>query len=348
MRLQRTVEVQPVEVLLHDHAEHQCRLTLMANAIARRIFIALPHLGHISDAQDPAVGDYRYAFDLLQTVERAIKTDIGPRPGGFHRAGGRHCVLPRQGGKDLLRRQPQGCQPLIGELDVNALRLFSEDVDLLHPRQLQKVLTHALGQLHQLAVWQLPGLQRVEREVNVVIFIVEERAGDAIGQLAGLIAQLLARLVKQFGHQRRRGGIEKLHLHRHETRLRGGLHPVVVVQLLQPLFQPVSDLLLHFPGRRTRPDGGDGHHLDGKRRVFSPAQLAEGKGPGQQHGDDQKQRDGGVADRQRRQIETAHVRGSARFRSRPAGPPATASPHPPHAAGVRPAPPPADHPQDHR
>ena len=61
------------------------------------------------------------------------------------------------------------------------------ELGLLHARQLQKILTHALGQLHQLAVRQLPGLQRVKREVDVIVFIVEERAGNAARQPGGLV-----------------------------------------------------------------------------------------------------------------------------------------------------------------
>ena len=40
----------------------------MTNAVARRVFIALTHLGDISDAQDSPVGHHRHILDLLQTV----------------------------------------------------------------------------------------------------------------------------------------------------------------------------------------------------------------------------------------------------------------------------------------
>ena len=165
---------------------------------------------------------------------------------------------------------------------------------------MQKVLPHLLGQLHQLAVWQLAGLKGVEGEIDVVVFVVEEGARDAAWQTGRFVTQLLAGLVEQLGHQGRRGRIEKLHLHRHKAGLGGGFHPIVVIQLLQTLLQPVGDLLLHLAGGRARPDGGDGHHLDGEGGVFGAAQLAERKRPGQQHRDDQKQRHCRVANRQRR------------------------------------------------
>ncbi len=343
--LQRAIQLQPVKVLLHDHAQHQRRLALMANTVARRVFITLPHLGHIGDAQHSAVGDHRYVLDLLQTVEGTVQTDIGTRSGGFHRARRRDRVLAGQRSEDLLRRQPQRCQALIRKLDVNALRLLAENVDLLHPGQLQKVLPHLLGQLHQLAVRQLAGLKGVKGEIDVVVFVVEEGARDAARQAGRFVTQLFAGLVEQLGHQGRRGRVEKLHLHRDKAGLGGGFHPVVIIQLLQTLLQPVGDLLLHLARGRARPDGGDGHHLDGEGGVFGAAQLAERKRPGQQHRDDQKQRHCRVANRQRRQVETAHVTGSVRLRTQPACPRAAASRRHLRAADARPARPPADRPQ---
>src|SRR5690606_19118363 len=85
---------------------------------------------------------------------------------------------------------------------------------------------------------------------------------------------------------------------------------VVVVQFLQAFFQAVGDLLLHLLGGGAGPGGGDGHDLDGKRRVFSAPQLAEREDPGGEDRNDQKQRDGAVLYRQFGEVDAAHAQWS--------------------------------------
>ncbi|MNF80267.1 hypothetical protein D3C84_625040 [compost metagenome] len=305
--LQGLVQLQAVEVRVHDHAEHQRRCALVADAEARRVFVAAFHGGDVGDAQEPAVGVDRYVLDQFQAVEGAVQADVGARAGGLDEAGRGHAVLLGQGFEDLFGLEAQGRQALVGKLDEDALGLFAEDVDLLHPRQGQQALAHVLGHLHQLAVGQLLGFQGVEGEVHVRVFVVEEGPDHALGQALGFVGNLLAGLVEQLLDVTRPGGVEELDLHRDEAGLGDGFHPVVEIQLLQALLQAVCHLFLHLPRGSAGPGSGDGHGLDREGGVFGAAQLAEGDGAGDQGGDDQEERDRPVADREGGEVETAHL-----------------------------------------
>ncbi|MCY1409110.1 hypothetical protein D9M71_244480 [compost metagenome] len=294
-------------MLVHDHPEHQCRVALMADAIAGRVFVTAADAGHIGDAQHLAVGHHGYVLDQRQGVESAIDTDVGTRPGGLDNARRRHTVLRRQGGEDLLRLDAEGGQALIGEFDEHALRLFAEDIDLLHSRQAQKALAQILGHLHQLPVRQVLGLQGIEGEIDVGILVVEKRPEHATRQPGHLVTEFLAGLVEKLRQVARPGRFVESHFHRNKARLGNRLDPVVEVQFLQALFQAVGHLLLHFPGRGAGPGGGDGHDLDGEGRVFGTAQFAEGEDTGKDHGDNQEQGHRRVAHGDLGEVEAAHA-----------------------------------------
>ncbi|KWV89513.1 hypothetical protein PFLmoz3_00807 [Pseudomonas fluorescens] len=212
-----------------------------------------------------------------------------------------------EGGEDLFGPDAQGRQALIGELDKHALGLLAKDIDLLHPWQVEQTLAQLLGHLHLLAMGQVFGFQGVQRKVHVGIFIVEKRPDHALGQARGFVAEFFAGLVEQLLNLARARGLQEGHAHRHEAWLGDGLDAIVVVQFLQALFQAVGYLLLHLLGGGAGPGGGDGHDLDGKRRVFCAPQLAEREDPGNEDRNQQKQGDGAVLDGQFGEVDPAHT-----------------------------------------
>jgi len=284
-------------VFLHDHTEHQRRVALMADTVAGRVFITSVDGRHIGNAQQSAVDFQGHVFNQRQAVEGTVDTDIGAGTGGFHKARRRHSVLRSEGGEDLVGLDAQGREALIGKLDENPLGLLAEDIDLLHPRQIEETLAQLFSHLHLLAMGQVFGLQGVQRKVHIGIFIVEKRSDHSLGQPRRFIAELFAGLVEQVLNLAGAGGFEERHAHRHKTWLGDGLDAVVVIQLLQAFFQAVGDLLLHFLGSGAGPGGRDGHHLDGEGWVFGSPQFAERENAGGKDRNDQEQRDRTVLDR---------------------------------------------------
>ncbi len=183
-RLQRLAEVEAVPAVLHHRRQHQCRLALVADDEGRRVLIAAPDIGDVGELQGAAAGDDGRVRDLLQVVIGAVEADEDLRPVGVDRAGGRHGVLPLQGGEDVLRGDAERDQLGVGELDEDALRPLAEDIDLLDAGHMQKLLADRLGLPDQRTHRHAVRLQRVEREADIGIFVVDERAHGPGGEVA--------------------------------------------------------------------------------------------------------------------------------------------------------------------
>ena len=112
-------------------------------------------------------------------------------------------------------------------------------------------------------------LQRVQGEGHVAIFVVDERPGDAAGQLRRLVLHFLSRLVELRLDLRRRGIVPQRQRGERETGAREGFSAVVPAQFLQPLFERFRDLVLHFFRSGAWPARHHGHGLDREARIFS-------------------------------------------------------------------------------
>ena len=89
--------------------------------------------------------------------------------------------------------------------EINALRLFAEDIHFFHPGYMQQLLAQGFSVTHQLPRRLSPRLQGKDRKGDVGEFVIHHRAGDAGRQIFRLVAQLLARLIKLLRHLGRRG-----------------------------------------------------------------------------------------------------------------------------------------------
>ncbi|MNS72340.1 hypothetical protein D3C72_1057480 [compost metagenome] len=302
----RAAQFQAVVAFAHDHTQHQRGFALAADQKRGGIFIAALHVGHIAHAQGTAVGHDGRCANLLQIVNGAIQADLHLLAVCLHRARRRHLIAGVERGEEFARRHAQRGQPRVGELHEDALGALAQDVDLLHPLHLEQALPQFLGLAHQLALRFAVRLQGVEREGHVAILVVHHRGQHARGQLGGFVAQLLARLVELFGHGRRRRAVFQGHRHEGEPWPREGLGAVVPLQFLHPLFQRFGHQVLHLLRRGAGPGGHHRQRLDRETGVFRPPQLQEGEDAGRRHRDDEKQRDGALAHRDRRNIEPAH------------------------------------------
>src|SRR5581483_1800499 len=148
--------------------------------------------------------------------------------------------------------------------------------------------------------------QGIECKGHIGVFVVCHRADDPMRQLAGLVAEFLARLIELLGDLGGRGAVLQVDRSEGQARTREGLRPVIPAQLLHPLFQRFGDQLLHFLGRGPRPGGDHGHLLDRERGVFCPAQSQESHDAGDEDRHDQEQSDRALAYGEGGEVEGAH------------------------------------------
>ena len=98
---------------------------------------------------------------------------------------------------------PEARQLLGRELDVDALVLRAEDVDLGDVRQLQELLADVVDVVPQLPVREAVRGEAVDDAVGVAELVVEAGADDALRQRVADVADLLAHLIPDVRHLRR-------------------------------------------------------------------------------------------------------------------------------------------------
>ena len=191
------------------------------------------------------------------------------------RAGHRVLRVDRIG--DLLRRQPEFGELRVGDLDIDALLLVGNEVDLVdigHPQQLG---AQPLGIVMQLRERKPVAFQRVDVGVDVAELVVEEGPLNTRGQRVGDITDLLANLVPGVRHLRGRRRILDGEEQRRLARPRIAPQIVDVGRLLQLAGDAVGHFLLHLARGRARPERADHHHLERERRILGLRQLAVGQ-----------------------------------------------------------------------
>ena len=89
--------------------------------------------------------------------------------------------------------------------EINALRLFAEDIHFFHSGYMQQLLAQGFSVTHQLPRRLSPRFQSKEGKGDIGEFVIHHRAGDAGRQVFRLIPELFARLIKLLRHLGRRG-----------------------------------------------------------------------------------------------------------------------------------------------
>ena len=78
--LQRLAEVEPVPALLHDDAEHDGGLALVADQEGRRILVAAANLGDVGELQRAPAATIGVSAIFWTIVIGAVETDEDLRP----------------------------------------------------------------------------------------------------------------------------------------------------------------------------------------------------------------------------------------------------------------------------
>ena len=121
---------------------------------------------------------------------------------GLHHARGGDRILRLQRGN---QRRAVDAEPghLFGrELDIDALVLRAQDVDLGDVGHLQELLADLDDVVPQLAVGEAVGGEAIDDAVGVAELVVEAGADDALRQGVADVAYLLAHLIPDVGHLR--------------------------------------------------------------------------------------------------------------------------------------------------
>ena len=187
----------------------------------------------------------------------------------------------------------------MGEGDINPLGLFTDDVHFFDPWNVQKLLAQAFGIAYQLPLRFAFCFQSKEGKGDIREFVIDHRADDARRETLGFIPKLFTRLIELLLHLRRRGLVLQRQRDIRHAGTGIGFGTVIPFEFLQALFQRLRDLILDLLRGRTRPDGNRRHLLHGEGRIFRASQSKKGVNTGNRHQNDQKQRDGTLADGQR-------------------------------------------------
>ena len=305
--LERPAQVKPVPAILHNDAEHERGLPIVPDQECRRILIAALHIGDVGELEDSAARGDRRVPDFLQVVISAVQADEHLRPIGVDRSCGSHCILPCERVEDVARADAEGGKPRIREFDEDALGALPEDIDLLDAGDVQQALAERFGLACKQARRQAMRFERIKGKGDVGIFVVDERPLDSGREPSGLVAKLLSRLVELLGHCRGRSLVAERQGHQRHSGTREGLDPIVPAQLLHALFERLRDQVLHLLRGCARPHRGDRQILDREGRILGPAEPRERIDPGKDDRNDQEQGDCPLPNRERGQIEAAHL-----------------------------------------
>ena len=187
----------------HGDGEPDAVLSVDAEHRLRGIGRAARDVRDVAQADDPAVRDEVDGQDVLLGLERARDADEDLLVPGLHHARGGDGVLGLQRGDQRGAVDAEARQLLGRELDVDALVLRAEDVDLRDVRQLEELLADVDHVVPQLPVGEAVRGEAVDDAVGVAELVVEAGADDSLRQRVADVAHLLAHLVPDVRHLRR-------------------------------------------------------------------------------------------------------------------------------------------------
>ena len=290
-------EHQHVAAVAHRDGKADRFLAVDAEQRLRRIGRPARDLGDVAEADQPAIGGEVDGQDVLLRLEAAGRAHQDLLVGGFHHAGRGDGVLRLKGGdqRRLVEAEPGD---LVGrELDVDALVLHAEHVDLRHVGDLQQARADILDIVAQLPAGKAVGGEAVDDAVGVAELVVEPGAEGSLRQRILDVAHLLADLIPDV----RNIGLGRRSLQRHENGGDAGLGVALDVvemrRFLELALDALGQLLQRLIDGRPRPLGLDHHGLDGEGGVLAAPEAGVAPGAGQRDHQHEIEDQRSVADR---------------------------------------------------
>ena len=168
-----------------EREQHVARLDL------RRVHVTALDFGNITQAQLVAPGTGAGAVartpdgqgaQVFHGLKLAGHSHLQGVQRGLDDAGAFNGVLLAELGQHLVHVDAQLRQPLLRDLDEDALGLHAVELHLGHVLHAQQPAAHALGMLAQLLGAEAVGREREDRAVDVAEVVVEQRADHAARQ----------------------------------------------------------------------------------------------------------------------------------------------------------------------
>ena len=300
--LELFTQLQNVGALGHGDDDTDGFAAVMAHDALRRVLVATLDGGDVAEPKRGAAGfdgDFRNGRLALEGTGDAYVDAIGA---GLERAGGRHGVLARHAVEDGLGRDAERRQLAVAELDEDALVALADDIDLGDTLRAQETLAHYLGIVLELSDGNVRARQHVDGGIDVAVLVVEERALYALRQRRAAVVELLPHLVPGVIDVLLPRPVLELHLDDADAGPRIGPDEVEELELLQPFFELVGDLVLHLLSGGTGPCCRDDHGLDGERGVLGAAEIEVAHDPRHGEHDDEEQDHCGMRDRPSREV----------------------------------------------
>src|SRR6185312_16902053 len=154
-------KIQPIPTVLHHDAQYQRRLAIVTDQECGWVFVTSFDLGDIGKSERTTAGDDRRITDLLQIIVGAIEAHEHLRPVRIDRAGRSHRVLALERAEDIRGSDAEVRKPGVREVDEDALRPLTLDVDLLDARHVKQALSQRLGFAGERSGWHPVRLERV-------------------------------------------------------------------------------------------------------------------------------------------------------------------------------------------
>ena len=188
-------EREHVAALAHGDGEPDAVSSVDAEHRLRGVGGTAGDMRDVAEADHSSVRDEVHCRDVLLGVERARDADEDLFMSGLQDARRGDGVLGLQRGNQRGAVEPEARQLLGRELEVDALVLGADDIDLGDIRQLKQLLAHVVHVVPQLPVREPVGGEAVDDAVGIAELVVEARPDDSLRQRVSDVAYLLAHLV---------------------------------------------------------------------------------------------------------------------------------------------------------
>ena len=164
-----------------------------------------------------------------------------------------------------------------GDLDVDALTLYADQLHLLHAGDGEDAASRRLCHCAQFLVTVVRACDGVDGAVYIVKAVVVERPVDTVRQVALYVLAEVSYVAPRRANLRCVDLVAQLDVDRGLSCTRLTVNLFESRRILKAPLELVRDLLLHFLGGCARPYGRDHHLTDGKGRILHASEAVVGK-----------------------------------------------------------------------
>ena len=259
--------------------------------------------GDIAEARYLAAGAKAQLADIGRLLHVAFDRYAHRAQAGIDRACRIDIVLALDGVLQIEDRQAALGERLGRDVDIDLLRLVADDDGLLDARRRQQHVARLDREFLQFRIGIAVAADRMQRDEGIAELVVEIGAEQALRQLAGDVADLLAHLVEGIRHFLRIRVALDLQGDDRAAGPRIGLDPVDMRRFLQLALDLVDDLVFHFLDGSAGPDRLHDHDAEGEFRVLALAHAHQAEHAGDDDQPEEEAGDARMPDRPARQIE---------------------------------------------